>query len=200
MSQDIYPPVSGQAPSLFSSTNVPANRLASQHILRYDVLTRVLHWIFATVIIYATVIGYVLAKIGNRAEHDLLSMLNESFATVLLMLFPFRLWRIIRRKRTVPAPISGIPLFQQKLAHTVHGLMYLTIACVLVSGYLMIPNGYSFFGLVTIPTPFSAGRLTHALFLTHRVSCAVLAAFIVLHVLAVIKHQLMGRKVLRRML
>jgi superoxide oxidase len=65
----------------------------------------------------------------------------------------------------------------------------------------MVPDGYSFFGLVEIHTPFAKGALTEQLFVFHRMSCALLAALVVLHVLAVIKHQLISRvDVLRRML
>lgn len=166
---------------------------------RYDLLSRALHWVFALVIIYASVVGYTLGHITNPALRNFLSHLNMSFATVLIVLFPLRVfWRV---KRQAPPPLPGISPWQRRLAHGVHGLLYVTIGCVLASGYLMVPNGYRFFGIITVPTPFARGPLTDALFLLHRGACAVLASLVLLHVLAVIKHQAVARlPILSRML
>ena len=182
-----------------NAKNVKASLTTSGTVRRYDVLTRLFHWIFAGVILYASVVGFSLAHISNRPLHDLLSRLNMSLATLLIPLLPLRvLWKF---RRIEPPPPSGVPAAQLKLAHGVHGLMYLAMLLVLSSGFLMVPNGYSFFGLVTIPTPFTKGPLTDALFFVHRTGCALLAALVGLHVLAVLKHQMVNRNdILRRML
>jgi cytochrome b561 len=87
------------------------------------------------------------------------------------------------------------------VARIVHAVIYVMIFAVLTSGFLMVPNGYSLFGLVEIHTPFQKDQLTDELFAVHRTSCALLAGLVLLHVLAVIKHQLIARNgVLRRML
>jgi len=166
---------------------------------RYDRLARVLHWVFAVSIIYATVVGYTAGHITHTTWRLFLQHLNMSVATVLIVLFPLRLvWRLKRRE---PPPLPGMSTPQRTLAHAVHGLLYFTIAWVLVSGYLMVPQSYRFFGLLTIPTPFTRGPLTDELFLVHRVGCAVLGALVVVHVLAVVKHQWIARvPVLSRML
>ncbi|MFL9866511.1 cytochrome b/b6 domain-containing protein [Paraburkholderia fungorum] len=166
---------------------------------RYDALTRFFHWIFAAVIIYASVAGYTLAHMAGGAVHDFLSRLNMSISTVLIVLFPLRVvWKFVRAE---PRAMPGMPGWQRLLASGVHNLIYVTIFAVLASGFLMVPNGYSFFGLIEIHTPFSKGALTDELFTVHRASCALLAGLVALHVLAVIKHQLIARnKVLQRML
>lgn len=166
---------------------------------RYDGLARFLHWVFAAVIIYASVVGYVLAHTAGGAVHDFLSRLNMSLSTVLILLFPLRLgWKFARVE---PRALPVASTWQRSLAAGVHNLMYLTIFTVLASGFLMIPNGYSFFGLIEIHTPFARGALTDHMFAVHRASCALLAGLIVLHVLAVVKHQLIARiNVLARML
>jgi cytochrome b561 len=155
---------------------------------RYDGLTRFFHWVFAVVIIYTSVAGYMLARIGGGAVHDFLSRLNMSVATVLIV-------------RVEPRALPNTSAWQRSLATGVHGLIYATIFAVLASGFLMVPNGYSFFGLIEIHTPFPKGALTDELFTVHRASCALLGGLVALHVLAVIKHQLIARNdVLRRML
>ena len=176
----------------------PCQQGQSSKPARYDVLTRILHWIFALAIIYASFVGFSLQHISNIPLRTFLSHLNMSLASVLLTLYPIRLyWRL---KRQQPHAISGVSLFQQQAARSVHQLLYLVILCVLVSGFLMVPDGYYFFGLVWIPTPFHRGWLTQLLFIMHRDSCMVLAGLVLLHIAAVAKHQLMGRSVLRRML
>ena len=166
---------------------------------RYDGVARFFHWVFAAGIIYASVAGYTLARLSGGPERDFLSQLNMSIATVLIVLFPLRVyWKFVRIE---PRPLPDVSALQNALANRVHILMYVTIFAVLASGFLMVPNGYSFFGLVKIRTPFVKGALTDKLFVIHRASCALLAGLVVLHVLAVVKHQLIARNnVLRRML
>jgi len=165
---------------------------------RYDGVTRVLHWLFAAGIIYASVVGYALGHITTPATHQFLSHLNMSLATVLIVLFPWRVWR--KFTRIEPPPLAGVSSLQNRLAHAVHGMLYLLILAVLVSGFLMVPHGYAAFG-VPIRTPFERGPLTDALFVVHRICCAVLASLVLLHVAAVVKHQWLARRnVLGRML
>ncbi|MFD1554939.1 cytochrome b [Paraburkholderia silviterrae] len=175
-------------------------KLASRPALdRYDGVARFFHWTFAACIVYASVAGYTLTRIASGPVHHFLSQLNMSIGTVLIVLFPFRAgWKLVR---TEPRAMRGVSVRQQSLAHGVHGVLYLTMFAVLTSGFLMVPNGYSFLGLFEIHTPFQRGPLTDELFTVHRASCALLAGLVVLHVLAVIKHQLIARNdVLRRML
>ena len=166
---------------------------------RYDGVARFFHWTFAVSIIYASVAGYSLARIANGPVHDFLSQLNMSIGTVLIVLFPLRVvWKLVRVE---PRALPNVSIRQQTLAHAVHAVIYVTIFAVLASGFLMVPNGYSFFGLIEIDTPFQKGPLTDELFAVHRASCALLAGLVMLHVAAVIKHQLIMRNdVLRRML
>lgn len=177
----------------------PAFARPHRDLDRYDRVARAFHWIFAVTILYVSFAGYALSRIGSRPIHDFVSRLNMSLATILILLFPLRvLWKF---KRVEPRPLAGVSVTQRRLAHGVHGVMYLTIFLVLASGYLMVPHGYSFFGLFEVRTPFEKGPLTDTLFLLHRGGCALLAGLVGLHVLAVIKHQFVSRNnVLRRML
>jgi len=166
---------------------------------RYDGVARLFHWVFAAGIIYASIAGYALAQLSSGPERDFLSRLNMSIATVLIVLFPLRVcWKFVRIE---PRALPDVSEVQLALAHRVHILIYITMFAVLASGFLMVPNGYSFFGLVEIHTPFVKGALIDKLFVIHRASCALLAGLVLLHVLAVVKHQLIARNdVLRRML
>jgi cytochrome b561 len=194
----------GKAPTAAAQSGLLDGRNEHQlkserDVNRYDGVARFFHWVFAGGIIYASIAGYTLAHIGGGPAHDFLSRLNMSIATVMIVLFPLRVgWKLVRVE---PRALAGVPAWQRSLANGAHSLLYMTIFAVLISGFLMVPNGYSFFGLIEIHTPFPKGALTDKLFAVHRASCAVLAGLVVLHVLAVVKHQLIERNdVLRRML
>ncbi|MGB9153465.1 MAG: cytochrome b/b6 domain-containing protein [Alphaproteobacteria bacterium] len=165
---------------------------------RYDGLARLLHWVFAVGIIYASIVGYSLGWIADRPLHDFLSNLNTSLATVLILLFPLRVaWKFVR---TNPPPPT-IDAKQLKLARGVQNLLYLTIFEVLVSGFLMVPHGYMFFDLIQVPTLFEKGPMTELFSQAHRIGNAFLAGLVVLHVMGVIVNTMFRRvNILRRML
>lgn len=166
---------------------------------RHDALTRTLHWVFAIGILYASVVGYALNLIPKGPTHDALSHLNMSLATILIFLFPLRVWwRLVRDQ---PAPPAEIDDKARRLAHLVQTTIYAAILVVLASGYLMVPHGYRLFDLVAIPTPFEDGVITDLFFVIHRASCAVLSGLIGLHLAGVFLHTVMRPTgLLRRML
>jgi cytochrome b561 len=175
------------------------NRLSAKDLPnRYDALSRSLHLIFAVIIIYASVSGYSLIFIHDQGLHDFLAQLNVSLTTVLIILFPLRYgWKFFR---TNPAPLHNSRPRQLAIVRFVHNLLYLNIALVLITGYLMVPDSYKFFGLVTIPTPFNQGSITDFFFMVHRICCLSLSGLVVLHLAGVIRHRMLYRdNLLRRM-
>ena len=54
----------------------------------YDVLSKVLHWTMASIIIYASIAGYVMHLVmDNQPVFSFLSVLNMSLATIATPLF-----------------------------------------------------------------------------------------------------------------
>lgn len=166
---------------------------------RHDRLTRILHWIFAFSIIYTMIAGYSLHVITNKSIFHFISTLNMSIATCLIILFPVRyVWSIVRID---PKPIESIPARQRAIAHAAHSLTYALIAFVLLSGFVMIPDGYWFFGAFYVKTPFSQGPITDHWFTLHRIACYTLTVMVIAHVGAAIKHHLILKNdTLKRML
>lgn len=150
-------------------------------------------------IIYITLSGYALHIITDHALHNFISTFNVSLATVLCLFFPIRVvWAFFRQD--LP-PVKGTSETQHAIAVFAHSLIYMSIFMVLATGYLMIPNGYSFFWLFTIPTHFHAGEATDFFFMTHKISCMILAGLVVMHVAAVVQHYVMHHiNILKRML
>ncbi len=166
---------------------------------RYDALSRVLHWIFAVVILYTMAAGFSLHVIEHPALWKFVSTLNMSLASCLIALFPIRfLWSFFRE---APAEIDAIPAPQRAIAHVVHALIYALVAFVLFSGFVMVPDGYWLFGVLYIRTPFAAGPVTEHWFVLHKIACYTLMALVALHVGAALKHHFISRNdVLKRML
>lgn len=165
---------------------------------RYSRATRLFHWLFAATIIYATVIGFSLDHIRPASLKHLLSNLNMSIATILISLFPLR---VLARVYWKAPEIDNPDARMTKVANAVHYILYILIGLVLASGFLMVPKGYYFLGILWIPTPFDRGEVTEYLFQVHRYACIALAALVSLHILAVLKHHFVGKNpIIRRML
>ena len=163
---------------------------------RYDLFTRTLHWIFAAIILYAMVAGFSLHIITNQALWHFMSMLNMSLTTCLIPLFPVRfVWSFFRPE---VAPIESIPRWQRGVAHLVHSLIYALAAFVLVSGVIMTPDGFRFFGLFFLPTPFSQGQVTDHWFVLHKAGCYALMLLVAAHIGAALKHHFVERNGLLR--
>jgi cytochrome b561 len=89
--------------------------------------------------------------------------------------------------------------FLEKLALFAHTLIYFVISLVLVSGVLMMDRPIDVFGLFEIAQPLSDPELISRFLTLHVWACVFLALLIVLHIGAVIVHELCGHRVLRRM-
>ncbi|TAM05269.1 MAG: cytochrome B [Paraburkholderia sp.] len=171
----------------------------SANVGRYDRLSRALHWVFAAIILYTMVAGISLHFITNQKIWGFVSTLNMSLATCLIVLFPMRyLWSFFRE---TPPEIDSIPERQRAIAHLVHSLIYTLIAVVLLSGFMMVPDGYWLFWTVFVKTPFSAGPVTEQWFAVHKVACYTLAVLVAAHAGAALKHHFVSKNnVLKRML
>lgn len=166
----------------------------------YDKLTRLLHWIMATIIIYATLAGYVMHLVieSHPRLFDFLSVLNMSLATVGFFLFFIRIiWKFNRPDIIKPMDTSGIQKIASKIVHV---LLYVVMAIVFISGFLMLKNDYMLFWLISIPNPISEAEINNMFLMVHRASCAGLALLVLLHACAALHHHYVRKnKVLYRM-
>lgn len=154
---------------------------------RYDRLSRILHWSVAVGIIYTLIVGYAMHLVEDEALHHVLATLNMSVATVLMALMSVRfVWRFFRPP---VSPVYHLRSMQNTVAEFAHEVFYLIIFCVLISGFLMLKHSFAFFGFVEFPRLVHEDAVNDFFFDVHRAGCIALAAMLVLHVVAVIKHQ-----------
>lgn len=166
---------------------------------KYDLFSRLLHWLTAAIIIYAMCMGYVLHLLPGTSWFHFFSELNMSLATVATPVMMVRfVWRFF--KPAVPYP-DYIPPGKLQLVAFLHEMLYLTIMVVLISGFLMLKHGYCLFGLITVPQPVSFAEINAFFFMVHRASCMLLGLIIVGHIGAVINYRRKGQlEILQRMM
>ena len=71
---------------------------------------------------------------------------------------------------------------------------------VLLSGVLMMEKDFTVFNLFSISRLIDTPEVQKAFRILHTYSTRILAVCIVLHVLALVKHEVSGKRILRRMI
>lgn len=160
----------------------------------YTPLQITLHWLSAIVIVWALMSGFAVAYL-DLAEPvgACISFVNVSLTTLLIPFFVLRMAVAIRRA----APLASEPM--ERVAGIAHWLLYLLTGAVLVTGVLMMDRDINVFNVLRIPAPLEDGQLIAMFLRLHIGACVALAALVAVHVLAVLKHQLAGRRPLARM-
>lgn len=170
--------------------------------LRYDLMTRVLHWLLALLLVASFALGLWLASLGLfDSRQALVGMWHKSLGLLAGLLMLLRLlasWR-----KTAPKPLGTV--LEQRLARWLQRSLYGLTLIAVVAGYLLATGSgraLDWLGLVQLPAlislePNSLEQLRNL----HGLVVWLLAILVGLHVAAVIKHQWLDRlPILRRML
>jgi cytochrome b561 len=160
---------------------------------RYSLPAIVLHWLIALLIVGTFTLGLVMTDIPGLTPTKLRYFSWHKWAgvTVLALATLRLLWRLRRQPPPYPA---GMPGWQSRAAHALHGLLYLMMFAVPLSGYFYslaagVPVVY--FGLFPLPTLIEADpALKPVLGALHYWLNMGLAALVAIHVLAALKHVL----------
>ena len=166
---------------------------------RYSSTARWLHWLSASLIVWATLSGLAVSLFlkDTAIAHGIADM-NVSATLVFI---PFFIWRIAHRLRQgVPDYDATLTETNQRAALGVHYVLYGLTAMVLLSGVLMMNRPFSIFYLIEL-SPLLTSQSGITLFETlHVCSSRLLGLLVVLHIAAVVKHQLANKRILERML
>ncbi|MDD2048049.1 cytochrome b [Pseudomonas putida] len=159
---------------------------------RYSAIQVLLHWVSAVVILWTLIsAGYVLLFAGGTPLAAVIADFNVALTTLFIPLFIWRFWL-----RCTSPSRGGEP---DGVARMVHLLLYGFTALVLLSGVLMMERPIDLFGWLQIPQLLQAPAWSQGFSVLHRLASLVLALLVVLHILAVIWHECLGRRVLWRM-
>jgi cytochrome b561 len=181
-----------------SSTSITG---ASLHTQRYSAVAMLLHWLLALAIFGMLGFGVYMADLPvSPARLKLYSYHKWAGVTILALSALRLLWRLAHRPPTdVP-----MPAWQQQAAHATHWAMYALFFAVPLSGWAYSSAaGFPivWFGVLPLPDFVPVDRpLSESLKLVHKVLAFSLAALVIAHVGAALKHHFVDRDgLLRRM-
>lgn len=165
-------------------------------------VARLFHWIMALAILGNGLFGLLMDLAHSPMQKISWLALHKSIGLTVLALFGLRLlWRAVDRR----PPDEPAPRWQQLAAHLVHGVLYLLMAALPLTGWWfnsLSGKPLQWFKLFNLPA--LAGKdeqQAHTLGALHEYLFWFLLLVLVVHVGAALKHHLSERdNVLRRML
>lgn len=167
------------------------------NISSYTEVQKFLHWLSAVIIVWALASGFYVAFFDVMLPvKEWVAFINVSLTTVFIPFFVVRLYIALRRGRCIAKSDRSKA---ESLAAFAHGIIYLVVSVVLVTGILMMDRAIDVFGILYISQPLHDPAWIQLFLSVHVWACVVLAALIALHVSAVIKHEVSGRHVLGKM-
>lgn len=171
---------------------------------RYTNIAILFHWLIALLIIGSFTMGLVMTDMPGITPTKLKYYSWHKWAgvTILGLAMLRLLWRLTHK--TPPYPAS-MPSLQQRAANALHGLLYVLMFAVPLSGYFYtLSAGYPvvYFGLFELPVLIGPNpELKPILQGLHFWLNMTLAGAVGLHILAALKHQFIDRDgVLKRIM
>ena len=172
---------------------------ASRPDTRYGATAIALHWLLAMALVGLFGMGLYMHELPMSPQRLKLYNWHKWAGTTVLALSLVRLlWRLLRRPPALPTQVlAAMPGWQRIAHHGTHGLMYaLFFAVPLVGWAYSSAAGFPivWFGVLPLPDVVGVDKaLAAQLKPWHMRLAYALAALVVLHVAAVIKHQFIDR-------
>ena len=174
---------------------------------RYTAVAKGLHWLLALALVGIFWMGlYMVGLPFSPQKLKLINWHKWAGITILTLSALRLLWRLTHRPPALPARVqAAMPGWQRVAHHGTHGLMYALFFAVPLLGWAYSSAaGYPivWFGALPLPDLLPKDKaLADAIKPWHAWAAFTLAALVVLHVAAVVKHELIDRDgLLSRML
>lgn len=161
----------------------------------WGAVSMALHWLTVVLIIGQGTVGLLMTEMARSPQKISVYALHKSFGLTVLALTVLRLlWRWYAG---APEPVPGMPRWQTRIAHAMHGALYALLLAIPMSGWLFnSAAGFplSWFGLFSLPK-LSAYDKTLKAFAheTHETLFYVLAALLLTHAGAALVHHYRDR-------
>jgi cytochrome b561 len=160
---------------------------------RYSRTAIALHWLLAILITLTTAIGWRMMWIEHQPGSEQFFELHKSIGLIIATLVVVRvLWRLTHR----PEPRPAGPAWEARLASATHGVLYVLMVALPITGYLgasFSKAGVQWFGIAT-PRWTAPDHDTAELFFdAHAVFLWTMVALLALHVAGALKHVLVDR-------
>ena len=163
---------------------------------RYSNPAVLLHWLVALLIFAGFPLGLYMVDLPLSPDKLKLYSYHKWIGITVLMLVAIRVsWRLTH---TPPALSPGIAAWQRHASAVVHGLLYLLMIAIPVSGWLMSSaKGFQtvWFGVLPLPDLVGKSReLGELLEEVHEWLNYTLLALVILHVAGALKHHFIERQ------
>ncbi len=173
--------------------------------ISFGFVSKTLHWVMALIIAGSFGVGIYMTGLDYYDPlYNALPWWHKSFGLLIFFLLLIRLvWNSIVPK---PRPLMTYKRWEVLLAEIVHKAIYLLILSISISGYFISTaagKGVGFFGLFKIPAIFTKIEEEKADLIgeAHETMAFILAALVLLHILAALKHHFIDKdQTLRRMI
>ena len=161
----------------------------------YSTAAIVLHWLVALLLLVAFPLGVYMHELPLSPDKLKLYSYHKWLGITVLMLVAIRLsWRLTH----TPPLQADIASWQRRASAIVHGLMYLLMLAIPLSGWLMSSaKGFQtvWFGVLPLPDLVGKNReLGDLLAEVHEALNFTLLALVVLHVGAALQHHFIERR------
>ena len=158
-----------------------------------------LHWLLGAAIVAIFVVGAYMADLPFSPQRLKLYNWHKWAGVSILLLSVLRLaWRLVHRPPALPAAIAErMPAWQAAAHHLTHVALYVLFFVVPLLG-MAYSSAAGFpivlFGVLPLPDLLSANKeLAEQIKPLHAASAWALAALVVMHVAAALKHQWIDR-------
>ena len=188
-----------------ASVNMAAGDGSSATGARYSAGARWFHWVTAVLLFTVIPLGWIFGAFKTKPGHpdtyvapfpgtpDDYAAAHMTFG---LVLFAIVTARILYRAFNAPPQLPGA-VWERRLAHLTHALLYLVLIVMPVSGYIMSSGDkppISFLGLFEVPkAPISPSQGKIAAIVHVLITQFVLYALIVLHLVGTAWHLFVRR-------
>jgi len=185
----------------------PRNPSAAAPMARYSGIAMLLHWLLALALACVFCVGLYMADLPFSPQRLKLYNWHKWAGMTILGLSALRLlWRLTHEPPPLPTAVeSAMPAWQRAAHHGTHHLLYLLFFAVPLVGWAYSSAaGFPvvLFGVLPLPDFISPDKgLADLIKPWHKLSAFALAALVVLHVAAALKHQWIDRdRLINRML
>ena len=167
---------------------------------RYGAIAIAFHWLLALAIVGSFSVGLYMHDLPFSPQRLKLFNWHKWAGVTILALSALRLlWRLTHRAPPLPERVRcAMPTWQRHAHHATHLLLYLSFFAVPLSGWAYSSAaGFPvvWFGLLPLPdwVPVDKELADAVLKPLHQTVAFTLAALVVLHVAAALKHQFVDR-------
>ena len=165
------------------------------NVANYTRTAITLHWLVALLILVALPLGMVMTELDlSPTKLKLYSWHKWLGVTVFALALLRIVWRLTH---AAPALPETMPAWQRKAAAALHGLLYLLMLALPISGWLMSSaKGFQtvWFGVLPLPDLVAKNEeLGHFFEETHEALVGLLLFLLAAHVAATLKHHFIDR-------